>query len=74
MNDSTPMGVPAPDLSDEDLARELGHLHETRNETFRHGSDDALTAHTGRTAELEGEYLRRNPQREIDPKRLRPAN
>jgi hypothetical protein len=59
------------DLSEDDLLRELGHLHETRHETFLHGSDDALAAHTRRTADLEAEYVRRHPQRQIDPDRLR---
>ncbi len=62
---------PSEALSEEDLLRELGHLHETRTETLRHGSDDALAAHTIRTRELEDEYLARHPGREIDPQRLR---
>ncbi|MFG1925546.1 DUF6158 family protein [Cryptosporangium sp. NPDC048952] len=64
-------GVDPERLDDDDLFRELLRLHETRHETLRHGSDDALDAHTTRTAELEGEYLRRFPQREIAPERLR---
>ena len=40
-------------------------------ETFLHGSHDALDAHSWRTAELEAEYLRRFPEREVDPERLR---
>jgi hypothetical protein len=64
-------GVPADQLSDEDLIREMWELHRTRNETLRHGSDQALATHTRRTAELEAEYLRRFPQREVDPERLR---
>jgi hypothetical protein len=52
--------VPAEQLSDEALERELRHLHETRHDTFLHGSDDALHFHTLRTQELEQEYLRRN--------------
>ena len=63
--------VPGADLAEEDLLRELAHLHETRNTTFLHGSDDALAAHTGRTEQLEAEYLRRHPEREVDPERLR---
>jgi hypothetical protein len=51
--------------------RELKQLHDTRHETFLHGSDDALARHTSRTAELESEYVRRFPRREIDPGRLR---
>jgi hypothetical protein len=63
---------PAPaELSEADLLRELEQLHRTRNQTLRHGSDDALAAHSKRLAALEGEYLNRFPQREIDPERLR---
>ena len=65
------VGVPAADLSGADLERELGHLHRTRHDTFLHGSAQALQHHSGRTIELEDEYLRRNPGREIDPQRLR---
>ena len=62
---------PTESLAEDDLLRELAHLHETRFETLRHGSDDALAAHTARTRELEDEYLRRHPEREVDPQRLR---
>jgi hypothetical protein len=64
-------GVDPVTLSDSDLMRELERLHATRTETLRHGSDDALGQHTRRTAELEQEYLRRHPDREVDPNRLR---
>ncbi len=64
-------GVPANDLPDEALERELAHLHETRHDTFLHGSDDALEFHTARTSELEAEYLRRNPDRVPDARRTR---
>ena len=67
------LGVEPAALSTEDLLRELQNLHDTRHETFRHGSDDALTNHDRRTAELEREYLRRFPDREVDPHRLRHA-
>ena len=46
-------------------------LHDTRHDTFLHGGPDALERHTTRTAELEYEYLRRHPEREVDPNRLR---
>lgn len=65
------LGVPAAELDDQDLLRELGDIHRARHETLRHGSDHALATHTGRMADLEGEYLRRFPDREIDPQRLR---
>jgi hypothetical protein len=58
-------------LSEQDLRRELEHVHETRHTTFLHGSHDALDTHTWRTAELEAEFLRRFPAREVDPSRLR---
>ena len=64
-------GVPADQLTDECLERELEHLHETRHDTFLHGSEDALAFHTARTSELEQGYLRRNPDRVIDARRTR---
>jgi hypothetical protein len=64
-------GVPPPALTDEALERELLHLHETRNDTFLHGSEDALAFHTWRMNDLESEYLRRNPDRVIDARRTR---
>ncbi|GAA2278489.1 hypothetical protein GCM10010149_22560 [Nonomuraea roseoviolacea subsp. roseoviolacea] len=67
----TTMGIDPRDLSDDDLLRELRQLHATRTDTFLHGSDDALARHTSRTNELESEYLRRYPERDVDPERLR---
>jgi hypothetical protein len=64
-------GIDPSALDDDTLLRELAHVHETRNTTLRHGSDDALAVHTTRTAALEQEYLRRHPHREVDPERLR---
>ena len=64
-------GVPAPELADEDMLRELEQLHQTRMHTLRHGSDDALENSTRRINELEQDYLRRFPEREVDPERLR---
>jgi hypothetical protein len=64
-------GIPGSDLDESDLLRELKHLHQTRNDTFLHGSAEALMTHTLRMAELEDEYLRRHPEREVDPRRLR---
>src|SRR5690348_36369 len=64
-------GVAALDLSDDDLLRELAELHRTRHDTLRHGSDDALEMHDERMTELEAEYLRRFPEREVDPERMR---
>jgi hypothetical protein len=64
-------GIAAEGLTEEDLLRELASLHRTRHETFLHSSEQALLHHTERTAELEVEYLRRHPEREVDPDRLR---
>jgi hypothetical protein len=64
--------VDAAQLSDEDLDRELEHLHETRRETFLNGTEDALEAHTRRMLELEAEFTRRFPDRVApDPARVR---
>ncbi len=65
------LGIPPADLSDDDLLRELASLHDTRHQTLRHGSDSALQHHNRRMAELESEYLRRFPEREVDSARLR---
>ncbi|SEG93156.1 hypothetical protein SAMN04489712_13729 [Thermomonospora echinospora] len=65
------IGVEPALLNDSDLMRELNNLYETRMDALRHASDHALAEHTRRTAELEAEYIRRNPAREIDPERLR---
>ncbi|MEV6859816.1 DUF6158 family protein [Streptosporangium subroseum] len=65
------MGIDPKDLSEDDLFRELRQLHATRTETLMHGSDEALANHTTRSEELEQEYLRRHPARDIDPERLR---
>ncbi len=67
----TTMGIDPRDLDDDDLLRELRQLHTTRTDTLLHGSDDALARHTSRTNELESEYLRRYPERDVDPGRLR---
>jgi len=64
-------GQPATSLSDEDLLRELASIHRTRHTTLRHGSSQALGHHTQRMDELEGEYLKRYPDREVDPERER---
>jgi hypothetical protein len=69
---TTDTGVPAGSLADDDLRRELGHLHETRHATFLDGSEDALEAHTRRMFELEHEFLRRFPRDAApDPRRTR---
>ncbi|GAA4595785.1 hypothetical protein GCM10023194_66220 [Planotetraspora phitsanulokensis] len=65
------MGVDPRELADDDLFREIRSLHDTRTDTLLHGSDDALERHTSRTEELEGEYLKRFPDRHVDAARLR---
>ena len=65
------LGIDPRELSEEDLFRELHMIHSSRHETLRHGPDDALEHHTRRLTELEAEYLRRYPQREVDPGRVR---
>ena len=68
----TSRGIPAARLADHDLSRELERLHVTRRETFLHGSEDALEVHTERMLALEGEFLRRFPDRAApDPGRTR---
>lgn len=64
--------APLTELPDEVLRSELGQLYETRLETLRHGAEDALANHTERMRDLEREYLRRHPGREVDPARVRP--
>jgi hypothetical protein len=64
-------GIDPAALSEEDLLREMESLGNTRADTVRHGSWSALARHTTRTHELENEYLRRHPEREISPSRTR---
>jgi hypothetical protein len=63
--------TPTQDLAEIDLIRELEHLHRTRHETFLHAAPRALREHGSRTVDLEQEYLRRHPDREVDPARTR---
>ena len=67
-----PKGIDPADLTDDDLRREVTHLHETRHETMLNGSEDALDHHTRRMLELEAEFLRRFPAEGApDPLRTR---
>ncbi len=50
-------------LEDEALERELRYLYATREETFFHGTRQALLNHTERLLQLEREYARRFPER-----------
>jgi uncharacterized protein DUF6158 len=59
-------GIPADQLDDDDLERELAHAHEKRHDIFLDGTVDQLTNHTARTHELEQAYLRRFADRVKD--------
>ncbi|MET8943591.1 DUF6158 family protein [Streptomyces sp. NPDC004542] len=61
--DTTMTGVDPSRLDDSQLMKELETIHRTRHDTLLYGSNDALRAHNERMAQLEGEYLRRNPRR-----------
>ncbi|MGW7051527.1 DUF6158 family protein [Streptomyces sp. NPDC054887] len=65
------MGKDPAELDDQQLLRELESVHRTRHDTLLHGSQDALDAHSRRTAELETEYVRRNPDRSVTAGRTR---
>lgn len=56
-------GVPARDLTDEELERQGVHAHAMRHWVFLHGTAEQFRTHTERMLELEQEYLRRHPQR-----------
>ncbi|WP_234388806.1 MULTISPECIES: DUF6158 family protein [Streptomyces] len=64
-------GVEPGRLDDQQLMRELETIHRTRHDTLLYGSNDALRAHNERMAQLEGEYLRRNPRRFVSSGRTR---
>jgi Family of unknown function (DUF6158) len=69
------MGIAPSELSDDDLERELAHLHATRHETFLSGSSEALRHHTDRMLELEAAYAERFPDRVTpDPMRMRESS
>lgn len=57
-----PEGVPATELDDEELRKELATLHRTREDTFLNGTEEALEEHTERMFELEQEFRRRFPR------------
>jgi len=60
------VGIPASDLDDDDLERELTHAHEKRHDIFVDGTADQLANHSSRTHELEAEYVRRFADRVKD--------
>src|SRR5215216_7985478 len=53
-------GLDPHQLDDKALERELRHLYATREETFFHGSRQALLNHTERMLQLEREYANRS--------------
>jgi hypothetical protein len=55
----TTQRIPAIELSDEDLERELAHAHDKRHDIFLTGTADQLRNHSIRTHELEQAYLQR---------------
>ncbi|WP_405592469.1 DUF6158 family protein [Streptomyces sp. NBC_01092] len=68
---TTMTGVDPSRLDDQQLMKELENIHRTRHDTLLYGSNDALRAHNHRMAQLEGEYLRRNPHRTVAAGRTR---
>ncbi|MFF9216604.1 DUF6158 family protein [Streptomyces viridosporus] len=68
---TTMTGVEPTRLDDQQLMKELETIHRTRHDTLLYGSNDALRAHNERMAQLEGEYLRRNPRRPVAAGRTR---
>lgn len=66
-----PDGVPANELPEGDLMRELAQIHRTRHDTFLHATEPAVEHHTQRMTELEAEYLTRHPDRSVDARRTR---
>ncbi|MFJ8542635.1 DUF6158 family protein [Streptomyces sp. NPDC093586] len=69
--DGTATGVDPGRLDDQQLMKELETIHRTRHDTLLYGSNDALRAHNERMAQLEGEWLRRNPRRPVAAGRTR---
>jgi hypothetical protein len=66
------VGISPESLKDDDLRRELEHLHATRHSTLLGGSQSAFEHHTERMLALEREFLRRFPEEGApDPQRTR---
>lgn len=60
-------GVPAGQLSEDDLLQQLAHLKEKQSEIQETGTADQKANHAQRTTELENEFLKRYPEgRDID--------
>ncbi|MFA5891352.1 MAG: DUF6158 family protein [Actinomycetota bacterium] len=56
------MGIPARNLDDAILERELRQMWRTREDTVVNGGAHAIRAHTDRMLELEHEYIARFPR------------
>lgn len=54
-------GVPAEQLSDEDLRRELAQLRHKQDDIERDGTEDQKANHARRSDELGSEFARRFP-------------
>lgn len=70
----TPAEHPTAALDDQEVLSDLDTLYQRRLTTLRHGAEAAVESSTRRIAELEQEYLRRFPDREVDPARVRPPS
>jgi hypothetical protein len=65
-------GVPATELTGDELRRELEHLHATRHAALLSAGESAFETHTRRMLELEQEFLVRFPREAApDPERTR---
>lgn len=65
-------GIAPQDLADDDLRREVEHLHRTRHDAMTGAGESAFRAHTARMLALEEEFLRRFPAEAApDPRRTR---
>jgi hypothetical protein len=62
----TRYGIPAEQLSDDELSRDLEHVYEKRYDMFRNGAADQFRNNVQRMAELEAEYLSRFPDKVVD--------
>ena len=69
---SMKLGVPARELSDADLKRQMRHMWKTREATVLHGGQQAIATHTHRMIELELEFIYRfSEETEASPSRTR---
>lgn len=56
------LGVPARELSDADLKRQMRYMWQTREATVLNGGQQAIATHTHRMIELELEFIYRFPE------------